>query len=237
MSWKEEEKKKAAIESAKLVKSGQVVGLGTGSTIYYVVEELGRRVHEEKLQIIGIPTSNQTEVQAKGCGIALTTLDEHPQIDIAIDGADQVDPNLNLIKGMGGALTREKIVDSAAKYFAIVIDESKLSDKLGVNQPIPIEVIPMALTPVANKIKSLGGKPVVRPPAKTAKTTSKYFVTDNGNFVIDADFGEIKNAETLDRDIKMIPGVVENGLFINMTHRVYVGEKSGVRVIEKKTKH
>ncbi|MDQ1281200.1 MAG: ribose 5-phosphate isomerase [Thermoproteota archaeon] len=233
MSWKEEEKKRAALESAKLVKTGQVVGLGTGSTIYYVVEELGRRVREEGLKIIGIPTSNQTEAQAKGCGIALTTLDEHPQIDIAIDGADQVDPNLNLIKGMGGALTREKIVDSAAKYFVIVVDESKMSNKLGINQPIPIEVIPMALTPVMNKIKSLGGNPIVRQPTKT---NSKYFVTDNGNFVIDADFGEIKNPEKLEIDLKMIPGVVENGLFINMTHKVYVGEKTSVKVIDKETK-
>ena len=236
MSWKEEAKKKAALESVKLVKSGQIVGLGTGSTIYYVVEEVGRRVREEGLRILGIPTSNQTEAQAKKCGISLTTLDEHPQIDIAIDGADQVDPDLNLIKGMGGALTREKIVDSASKYFVIVVDESKLSDKLGLNQPIPIEVIPMALTPVINKIKKLGGKSNVRPPAKTAPSTAKYFITDNGNFVIDADFGEIKNAERLEREIKMIPGVVENGLVINMTQKVYVGEKTGVKVIEKKMK-
>ena len=230
LNWKEDAKRRVAIEAVKLIEEGQVVGLGTGSTVKYMVDELGRRVREEGLQILGIPTSLWTSKRAKKNNIKLTTLEEHPQVDIAIDGADQVDPELNLIKGLGGALTREKIVDTAAKVLIIIIDKSKLVEKLGVNQEVPIEVIPMALTPIIEKLKRLGGKPKIR----LVRDNGNYFMTDNGNYIIDAGFGSITNGKILETKINMIPGVVENGLFIGITEIVFVGYKNKVDRIEKK---
>jgi ribose 5-phosphate isomerase A len=229
LSWIEDAKKRAAIESAKLVSDGQVVGLGTGSTTKYMIDELGRRVREEELRILGVPTSLWTSERAKENGIPLTTLDEHPQLDIAIDGADQVDPKLNLIKGLGGALTREKIVDTAAEDLIIIIDARKLTERLGLNQVIPVEVIPIARVPVTEKLKKLGGKPTVR----FVKDKSDYFVTDNGNYITDVAFGAIGDAKRLESDINMITGVVENGLFIEVTQTVFVGYKSRVERLEK----
>ncbi len=229
LNWKEEEKKKAAIEASKLVKNGQIVGLGTGSTTFYMVEELGRRVKEEGLSIKGIPTSIATGNHATRLGIPLTTLSEHPELDIAIDGADQVDPKLNLIKGMGGALTREKIVDSAAKMFVIIVDEAKMSKKLGIDQVVPVEVVPFAVPVVTRRLLALGGKPKLR----TDKATAKPFVTDNGNSVVDVDFGSIDNPKGLEEKVKMIPGVLENGLFVGLAHSVYVGYRDKVENIKK----
>lgn len=228
MSWKEEAKKKAALKSVALVQGNDVVGLGTGSTTRYMVEELGRRVKEEGLHITGVPTSIQTSRLAKKVGIPLTNLDEHPRLDIAIDGADQVDPRLNLIKGMGGALTREKIVDSAAERLVIIVDESKLTEKLGENQVVPVEVIPLGLTPVITQLEELGGTSVTR-----RIGDADYFITDNGNYIVDVDFGVIDNPTRLEREIKLIPGVVENGLFIDMTEVVYVGSEREVKTIER----
>jgi ribose 5-phosphate isomerase A len=235
LSWREDAKQRASLEAARLVKDGQIVGLGSGSTIYYLIEELGRRIRQEGLRIRCIPTSKQTESLARTCKINLTTLNEHPQIDIAIDGADQVDSNLDLIKGKGGALTREKIVDSIARRLVIVVDETKLTDKLGLMQPVPIEVMPFALKPVTNIIKNIGGEPTIRLGTRTVSSTitEQYFKTDNGNIIIDAEFGEIKAPAKMERKIKMIPGVIDNGLFVNMAHRVYVGTNSGVKKIDK----
>lgn len=230
MNEKEDVKRKVAIESVKLVKDGQIVGLGTGSTAKYMIDELGRRVREEGLQILGVPTSLWTSKRAKKNKIQLTTLDEHPKLDIAIDGADQVDPELNLIKGLGGALTREKIIDTAAEKLVIIIDESKLVEKLGVNQVVPIEIIPIALAPVIEKIRKLGGKPKVR----SIKDNGDRFITDNGNYIVDAAFGVITNGKILETKINMIPGVVENGLFIDVTTTVFVGYNNKIDRIEKK---
>jgi ribose 5-phosphate isomerase A len=227
MSWKEEAKKKAALESVTLVQSNDVVGLGTGSTTRYMVEELGRRVREEGLKITGVPTSIQTSRLAQKVGVPLTSLDEHPRLDIAIDGADQVDPLLNLIKGMGGALTREKIVDSAAERLVIIVDEGKLTEKLGEDQVVPVEVIPLGLTPVIARLEELGGVAVTRHTGDT-----DLYITDNGNYIVDVDFGVIADPARLEREIKLIPGVVENGLFIDMTEVVYVGSERGVKTIE-----
>lgn len=227
MSWKEEAKKKAALKSATLVQSNDVVGLGTGSTTRYMVEELGRRVREEGLDITGVPTSIQTSRLAQKVGIPLTNLNEHPSLDLAIDGADQVDPLLNLIKGMGGALTREKIVDSAAERLVIIVDEGKLTEKLGEDQVVPVEVIPLGLTPVIARLEVLGGVAVTR------RTGSDFYITDNGNYIVDVDFGVITDPARLEREIKLIPGVVENGLFIDMTEVVYVGSERGVKTIER----
>jgi len=229
LNLKEEEKKKAAVEASRLVKNGQIVGLGTGSTTFYMVEELGRRVREETLSIMGVPTSIATGNHATKLGIHLTTLAEHPELDIAIDGADQVDPNLNLIKGMGGALTREKIVDSAAKMFVVIVDEAKMSKKLGIEQVVPVEVVPFAIPVVTRRLTALRGKPKLR----ADKATGNPFVTDNGNSVLDVDFGPIDNPKTLEENVKMIPGVLENGLFISLTHSVYVGYRDRVERIGK----
>ncbi len=230
LNWKEDTKRRVAIESVKLIKDGQIVGLGTGSTAKYMIDELGRRVREEGLRVLGIPTSLWTSKRAKENKIPLTTLDEHPKLDIAIDGADQVDPELNLIKGLGGALTREKIIDTAAEELVIIIDESKLVEKLGVNQVVPIEVIPMALAPVIEKLIKLGGKPKVR----SVRNNGDLFITDNGNYIVDVAFGAITNGEILETKINMIPGVVENGLFIGVTKIVFVGYKNKVDRFEKK---
>jgi ribose 5-phosphate isomerase A len=230
LNWKEDAKRRVAIESVKLIKDGQVVGLGTGSTAKYMIDELGRRICEEGLKISGIPTSLWTSERAKKNKIPLTTLDEHPQLDIAIDGADQVDLELNLIKGLGGALTREKIIDTAAENLVIIIDESKLVEKLGVNQVVPIEVIPMACAPVIEKLRKLGGKPNLR----TRKDNGDFFITDNGNYIIDVAFGAINNGKILERKINMIPGIVENGLFIGVTQIVFVGYQDRVARFEKK---
>jgi len=229
LNWKEDEKKKAAVEASRLVKNGQIVGLGTGSTTFYMVEELGRRVREEALSIKGIPTSIATGNHATKLGIPLTTLAEHPELDIAIDGADQVDPKLNLIKGMGGALTREKIVDSAAKTFVIIVDEAKMSQKLGTGQVVPVEVVPFSVPVVTRRLTAIGGASKLR----VDKATGRAFVTDNGNSILDVDFGPIDNPKTLEEKVKMIPGVLENGLFIGLAHSVYVGYRDRVECIRK----
>lgn len=226
----DEMKRRAAVASVKLIRSGQIVGLGSGSTANYMLEELGREIREGQLRIFGVPTSNQTADLAAKYGIPLTTLDEHPKLDVAIDGADQVDPQLNLIKGMGGALTREKIVDGAAETLAIVVDESKMIPQLGVNQVVPVEVVPFATIPVMNRLARLGGKPSIR----VSRDKAGRYVTDNGNSIVDVDFGAISDAGRLWREIKMISGVVENGLFVNMAKIIFVGSVDGVKKIERR---
>lgn len=224
MSPKEEEKKRAALEATRLVKDGQVVGLGTGSTAFYMLEELGRRVIEEKLCILGVPTSKATASLAERFGIPLTTLDAHPELDIAIDGADQVDPRLDLIKGMGGALAREKVVASAARRFIVIVDEGKMAPRLGEGQVLPIEVIPFAVPTVLRRIEKLGGRVKLR----SAKDVRVPFVTDNGNSILDVDFGFIPRPKELEASIKTIPGIVEDGLFVGMAEGVFVGHADGV---------
>lgn len=224
MSWREDAKKRAALDAVKLVQDNQVVGLGTGSTAYYAIKELGRRIREENLHILGISSSHQSTSLAKDFGISLTSLNEHSRPDIAIDGADQVDPNLNLIKGMGGALTREKIIDCAAASLIIIVDGTKLTTILGKNQVVPVEVFPFALKTVKQRISMIGGKPSIR----RLKNKQGLFLTDNGNHIIDVDFGEIDNIKSTEIKIKMIPGVIEVGLFIDVTDLVFVGYKTKV---------
>ncbi|MBS7640819.1 MAG: ribose 5-phosphate isomerase A [Candidatus Bathyarchaeia archaeon] len=228
LDWVEDAKKRAAIEAAKCVKDGSVIGLGSGSTVAYAIEEIGRRIMEEDLHILGIPTSYQSFLLAVKSGIPVTTLHEHPVIDLTIDGADQVDSKLNMIKGMGGALTREKIVAAASKRLIIVVDERKLTDKLGWGQPIPIEVLPFAEPLVSKKIREIGGKTSLR---ETRKGTP--YITDNGNFILDVDFGIIENPYELNEKLKMIPGVIETGLFLDMAHIVYVGTRTSVKKIDR----
>jgi len=220
----------AALEAVKHVKDGYVIGLGSGSTAAYAIAEIGRKIREEEIEVLGIPTSSQAFFLAIKNKIPLTTLTEHPVIDLAIDGADQVDSKLNLIKGMGGALTREKIVASCSKKVIIIIDETKLTEKLGGKQPIPIEVLPFALEPVSIKIQKLNGTPKLR----EGKGKIGPVVTDNGNYIIDAFFAQIKDPEKLNEEIKLIPGVIETGLFIDLADLVYVGRRNGTIIKLKK---
>jgi len=207
--------------AAARVQSGTIVGLGTGSTTAYAIEFLGDRIKKGELKDIkGIPTSFQASVLAKQYGIPLTTLDEVDRIDIAIDGADEVDPQHNLIKGGGAAHTREKIVDALAEQFIVVVDSSKIVDRLGSTFPVPVEVIPLAMTPVMRAIEKLGGKPELRMGVKKAGPV----ITDQGNLVIDVKFDSIDNPGELEKTLNNIPGVLENGLFVGVTDLVLVGE-------------
>jgi ribose 5-phosphate isomerase A len=207
--------------AADRVQSGSIVGLGTGSTTAYTIQFLGDRLKSGELKdIIGIPTSFQAEVLAKQYGIPLTTLDAVDHIDIAIDGADEVDPQKNLIKGGGAAHTREKIVDYLADQFIVVVDSSKIVDRLGSSFPVPVEVIPMALAPVMRAIEKLGGKPELRMGIKKAGPV----ITDQGNMVIDVKFDNINDPAGLEKTLNNIPGVLENGIFVGVTDLVLVGE-------------
>jgi len=207
--------------AADRVQSGSIVGLGTGSTTAYTIQFLGERLKSGELKDIqGIPTSFQAEVLAKQYGIPLTTLDAVDHIDIAIDGADEVDPQKNLIKGGGAAHTREKIVDYLADQFIVVVDSSKLVERLGSSFPVPVEVIPMAIAPAMRAIQKLGGKPELRMGVKKAGPV----ITDQGNMVIDVKFDTINNPADLEKTLNNIPGVLENGIFVGVTDLVLVGE-------------
>lgn len=207
--------------AAALVKSGTIVGLGTGSTTAYAIEYLGQRLKSGEIKDIqGIPTSFQAEVLAKQYGIPLTTLDAVDHIDIAIDGADEVDPQMNLIKGGGAAHTREKIVDALATKFVVVVDSGKLVDRLGSTFLLPVEVIPMAITPVMRALEKLGGKPELRMGIRKAGPV----ITDQGNMVIDVKFDSIDNPAELEKTLNNIPGVLENGLFVGVADLILVGE-------------
>jgi len=219
----EAEKEAAGRAGAKLVRDGDVVGLGTGSTAYFAVVALGERV-KAGLKIVGIPTSVQTADLARSVGIQLTTLDEHPEIDITIDGADELDPRLNLIKGGGGALTREKVIASASKKMVVVADSSKVVSVLG-KFPLPVEVIAFARAVVERKIAALGASPKLR-----TKADGSPYITDNGNQILDCSFGKIADPPALALSLSNIPGIVEHGLFIGLAKLALVGR--GERVEE-----
>jgi len=223
----EEEKEAAGRAAAKLARDGDIVGLGTGSTAYFAVVALGERV-KAGLKIIGIPTSVHTADLARAVGIPLTTLDEHPEIDITIDGADEVDPNLNLIKGGGGALLREKIVASASKKMVVVADSTKIVPVLG-KFPLPVEVIDFARTVIEKKIASLGATTKLR-----TKPDGQPFLTDNGHHIIDCSFGKIADPAALARELSDMPGVVEHGLFIGLAKLALVGRGTSVEELRQK---
>jgi len=229
--WIETAKKNAAKEAVRNVKDGSVVGLGSGSTAAFAIEELGNRIKREGLHVLGVPTSYQAFMLAVKHKIHMTTLEEHTTLDLTIDGADQIDENLNLIKGMGGALAREKIVASASKKLIVVADESKKVKVLGENnQPVPIEVLPFAASYVIRKVGDVGGKPVLREGARKVGPV----ITDNGNFIIDVGFGLMREPLEIEMKLKKLPGVVETGLFIEMADIVYMGKRSGVEKKERK---
>jgi ribose 5-phosphate isomerase A len=229
----EEAKKKAAYAAVEHVQSDFTVGLGSGTTAAYAIKALGEKIKREHLNVLGVPTSYQAFLLAVHHGITITTLEEHPTLDLTIDGADQIDPNLNLIKGMGAALAKEKIVASTSKHNIIIADASKKVTALGQNNhPIPVEILPFAIASVERRITAAGGKPVLR----EAKNKLGPVITDNGNAIINAYFGTINNPSELEKELKLIPGVVETGLFINLADTAYVGTASAVEKIEKKRK-
>lgn len=230
MERKDEAKKRAALEAVKHVENDSVIGLGSGTTAAFAITEIGRRIREENLKVLAVATSYQAFILAVECGIPITTLKEHPQLDLDIDGADQIDGDLNLIKGKGGgAITREKIVASASREVIIVADETKLTRRLGENDSLPLEVLPFAEPLASLRIKGMGGKPVLR--ERVDKTGP--FITDNGNFILDVDFGRIQNPRELDVRLKSIPGLIETGLFIDMADIAYIGTWDAVRKIER----
>ncbi len=219
--------KRAAAESVgSLIRDGQVLGLGTGSTVYFLIDEVARRMREEGLDVVCIPTSRGTELLARERGISVATLEEHDGIDLAIDGADQVSNTLDLIKGGGAAHTREKIVASLAERFVVIVDEGKLSEKLSL--PVPVEVLPFSWKAAARKLEEMGAGVALRQCSGKAGPV----ITDNGNYVLDADFGVIQDPGALEAEINQIRGVLENGIFPGMTHEVHVGTKNGVKILK-----
>ncbi len=229
--WVERAKKNAALEAVKHVRNGFTVGLGSGSTAAYAIEEIGNRVKHERLLVKGVPTSYQAFLLAVQHGIRIITLEEQPTLDLTIDGADQIDPELNLIKGMGGALAREKIVASASKGLVIIADETKRVKVLGMNNHVvPLEVLPFAASFVMSRIKKMGGTAVLR----EGKRKVGPVITDNGNVIVDAGFGLVREPAELEHALKSVPGVVETGLFVQMADVVYLGKDSGVEKLTRK---
>ncbi|WP_254864622.1 ribose-5-phosphate isomerase RpiA [Halovivax gelatinilyticus] len=217
-------KRRAAEAAAEAVEDGTVVGLGTGSTTAYAIEAIGRAV-ADGLDVRGVATSRQSAALARDAGIPVTTLSAVEGIDLAIDGADQV-ANGDLIKGGGAAHTREKLIDAAADRFLVVVDDSKLADRL--DWPVPVAVLPDAEGVVADRIRELGGEPTLRP----AERKDGPVVTDDGHLVLDCDFGELDDPAGLAAQLSAIPGVVEHGLFVGLADATYVGRDDGVDVIE-----
>ena len=214
---------------AEMVEDGMCLGIGTGSTAAYAIEAIGRRVAAGGIRVVGVPTSYSADRLAREHGIPLTTLDDVQRIDLAFDGADEVDPQFNLIKGRGAAHTREKVVASEADRFVILIDITKRVEVLGTRMPVPVEVIPVAVAPVSRAIVRLGGDPSLRMGANKDGPV----VTDQGMWIIDAAFDGIPSPEALDRDLNQIPGVVGHGLFVGMATDLLIGV-SGEEVLHER---
>jgi ribose 5-phosphate isomerase A len=226
LSTLDREKQLAAGAAVQLVEEGSIVGLGSGSTATYALEYLAERVRGG-LKIQGIPTSQKIKQLAEQMKIPLTTLEEHPRVDIDIDGADEIDPQLNLIKGGGGALLREKIIASASRRFVVVAQSTKQVARLG-KFPLPVEVIPFAQTLVRARIEALGAKVTLRQYAY-----GNPFVTDEGHHILDCKFGAIQDPTSLAQNLCAMPGVVEHGLFIGMAEIALIGKAGQVLEIKR----
>lgn len=225
-------KRLVGVAAAGYIEDGMVCGIGTGSTVAFLIEELGRRCREEGLRIIGTPTSFQSKILCQTHGIPTRDIQDCAVLDIAIDGADEVDPRLNVIKGGGAAQTREKIVAAMARKFIVIVDESKLSDRLGRKFPVPIEILPSSLNYVSGVIQELGGRPELR----MALRKDGPVITDNSQFIIDARFDPDKwDLKAIDAQLHQTPGVVETGLFYDYTSLVLVGQ-AGDMTVGKMTK-
>lgn len=215
---------------ASMISSGMTLGVGTGSTAAMAIEALGARIRNEGLQVKGVATSFAAERLARQHGIVLTTLDESPDLDLAFDGADEVDPEFVLIKGRGAAQTREKIVASRAEQFIVLVDESKMVDELGHRMPLPVEVVPMAVSPVMQVLRGLGAEPEIRMGMKKDGPV----VSDQGMWVLDAHFKGIPDPRHVNQVLLNTPGVVDHGLFIDLATQVLVGRSDGgVDVLDK----
>ncbi|MBP3041317.1 ribose-5-phosphate isomerase RpiA [Bacillaceae bacterium Marseille-Q3522] len=219
-------KKHAAEKVIDYIADGKVLGLGSGSTMYWVMKRLGESV-QQGLHVKGIPSSRRTEGWANEFGVPLTDFSTIQKLDLAIDGADEVDPHFHLTKGGGGSLVREKLVAAAARQFIVVADESKIVPVLG-NFPLPVEVVPFGWETTAERISQLGCKPKLR------KKNNNVFISDNGNYILDCPFTKITNPESLHTQLKQLLGVVETGLFTGMADIVIIGKEDGTEIMVKK---
>lgn len=225
MNPREEQKRRAAWEAVEQVRSGMIIGLGTGSTAVLALQRLAERIGTGEIgEIAGVPSSRDTSVIAARLGIPLTDLNSHPELDLTIDGADEVDPNLNLIKGGGGALLREKVLAQASRRNVIIVDASKLSPHLGSRQSLPVEVTTFACKSIQRYLVSLGARVHVR-----TSSAGSPFRTDQGNLILDADFGPIMDPGELAAKLADRAGIVAQGLFLHLSDEVIVGEDHGVR--------
>jgi ribose 5-phosphate isomerase A len=215
----------SASAAAKFVKTGMAVGLGSGTTVTHLIRVLA----EQRPKATFIPSSIATQNLASKLGLKLGSLENHPKLDLAIDGADEVDPGFNMIKGKGGAHTREKIVASAAKKVLIMVDRTKLVKRLGKRARVPVEVLPFEYKFTMRKLSQLNGKSILR-----TTSAGKPFVTDNGNYIIDVKFRQISRPAELETKINAVPGVVENGLFVDVADEVLVGHESGCARLKSK---
>ncbi|MDO9412343.1 MAG: ribose-5-phosphate isomerase RpiA [Pseudolabrys sp.] len=228
----DDQKRACAAQALEFVKPGMRLGLGTGSTAKHFVDLLGEKVRAG-LDVIAVPTSEATRTQALGCGIKLTTLDETPELDLTIDGADEISPDMILIKGGGGALLREKIVAAASHQMLVIADESKCVQTLGVF-PLPIEVTPFGFLATLQAVdKAIAGLQASGPLNLRMGKDGHAFVTDGGHWIIDARLGRIENPKALASALSTIPGVMEHGLFVDMATRAVIAGSSGVRIIER----
>ena len=224
-------KQKAGWQAVDFVESGMVVGLGHGSTAIFAVRCIAQLLREGRLQdVLGVPCSRRVEGEAQQLGIPLTTLDEHPVVDLTIDGADEVDPDLNLIKGGGGALLREKIVAQASRREIIVVDESKLSPALGTHWPVPVEVIPFGWRAQVIYLETLGAEPTLR-----LSSDGTPFKTDQGNLILDCRFGPIPDPAQVAARMNERAGIVEHGLFLGLATDVIVAGAEGIRHLRRET--
>jgi len=229
----DEYKRQAAARGLDFVQSGMRLGLGTGSTAKHFVELLGARVREG-LDIIGVPTSEATRADAIRCGIRLATLDEIDRLDLTVDGADEIDPDLNLIKGGGGALLREKIVAAASERMIVIADDSKWVEALG-RFPLAIEVIPFGLGATQRAIRKAFAKCGISGQMDVRKSADGHvFVTDGGHWIVDAHLGRIKDPPRLAQSLSLIPGVVEHGLFIGLASIALLAGGEGIRIFERR---
>jgi ribose 5-phosphate isomerase A len=220
-------KRRAGERAVELVREGMRVGLGTGSTAHWAVARLGERVREEGLRVRCVPTSRRTEEQARALGIPLVTFADVRELDLTIDGADEIGPGLALVKGGGGALLREKLVAAASRRVVVVADSSKLVRALG-RFPLPVEVVPFGWEVTARRVSEVTRcEPVPR-----RGDGGGLYLTDNGNYVLDCPCGEIADPAALERELKLLPGVVESGLFVNLAQLAFVATDEGVETIE-----
>ena len=225
MNIREELKSRAAHAAVEQIRDGMVLGLGSGTTVAHALQRLAELLQTGRIDnVCGVPSSTQTEKQARQLGIPLTSLDRQPILDLTIDGADEVDPELNLIKGGGGALLREKVLAQASRRTVFIVDQSKLSPRLGSHWPLPVEVIDFAVRSIENYLTSIGASVELR---RTAE--GNPFRTDQNNLILDANFGPIENPRMLATNLANRAGIVAHGLFLNMADEVIVAEENAVR--------